>query len=397
MRVFYINAVPYGSTGRMMFSLADYVGALGGEVLTTSGFTWQLSDRRDHFVTSGLVEKYAHIQLAKMIDGVGLFSRRATRKLIRRIEEFKPDLIHMHTIHGWFVNLPMLFSYLKEAGVPVVWTLHDCWAFTGHCPHFEMIGCSKWKTGCYECPIYRDYPSSWVDGSKAMYERKKTWFTGVSRLTLVAPSEWLANNVRQSFLKDYPVRVINNGIDLSVFCPQDCNARERYGVRGQYMVLGVAYAWDERKGLDTMIELAGQLPNDYQIVLVGTDDRVDRALPDGIISIHRTQNQSELASLYAAADVFVNPTREDNFPTVNIEALASGCPVVTFDTGGSPEILDALSGFVVPKNDVGGLAERVRAICEGDAIDRGACVCRASRYSSELSITQYVGLYEELL
>lgn len=393
MKLFQINAVPYGSTGSIMVQLADAARQQGHQVLCTTGFTWKKCSRPYHFITSNILEKTIHSHLARLTGRIGCFSRGATKRMLKRLDEFEPDVIHLHNLHGWFVNLPMLFDYIRRKNIPVVWTLHDCWAFTGHCPHFDSIGCEKWKTGCHSCPLFRLYPRTYFDCSKTMYRLKKQWFAGVENLTIVTPSRWLADQVKQSFLADYPVQVIHNGIDLRVFSPGGGDVRTSYGLENKHMILGVAYAWDDKKGLDVFLELENQLPEDYRIVLVGTDEHVEQRLPEGIIPIRRTQSREELAELYGAADVFVNPSREDTFPTVNMEALACGTPVLTFDTGGSPEIPDESCGAVVPKNDIHSMEQQIRRICESRPYSKEACVARAAGFSRERAIAQYLSLY----
>ena len=303
-------------------------------------------------------------------------------------------MIHLHNLHGWYINFPLLFKYIKKNNIRVIWTLHDCWTFTGHCPHFDMIGCEKWKTGCYQCPQIGEYPASYADISKWMYKHKKQWFTGVEDMTLVTPSEWLANLTRQSFLKDYPVKVINNGIDLSIFKPTESDFRKKYDLEDKFILLGVAFGWGKRKGLDVFIELSKRLDERYQIVLVGTDENVDKQLPKNIISIYRTQNQTELAEIYTAADLFVNPTREENFPTVNIESLACGTPIVTFRTGGSPEIIDESCGVVVEKDDIDGMQKEIERIYEKRPFGQEDCVKRAQNFDMNDKFAEYVELYE---
>ena len=174
---------------------------------------------QNHFVWGSERENKRHYILGSLFDRNGCFSRIGTRNLIKDLESFDPDVIHLHNLHKFCINFPILFKYLKESNKKVVWTLHDCWAFTGHCPHFDMIGCEKWKTFCYKCPQFKSYPKSYIDRSRSMYKLKKKWFTGVENMTLVTPSKWLADLAKQSFLKDYPIQVINNGIDLSIFKP----------------------------------------------------------------------------------------------------------------------------------------------------------------------------------
>lgn len=397
MRIVQINAVAYGSTGRIMFQLADALEAGGHEALCTAGFTWKKCRRADFFITSNIFEKTAHTYLARLTGRIGCFSRPATRRLLKRLDAFRPDVIHLHNLHGWFINLPMLFAYIKKHNIRVVWTLHDCWAMTGHCPHFDRIRCEKWKTGCHHCPLHRQYPQSWFDFSKDMYDLKKKWFGGVADMTIVTPSRWLAGLVGESFLGAYPVKVIRNGIDLEAFHPRESDFRERCRCREQRIVLGVAYAWDEKKGLDVFLDLAGRLGEEYRIVLVGTDDAVDAQLPKNILSIHRTQSRRELAEIYTAADVFVNPTREDTYPTVNMEALACGTPVITFATGGSPEMLDGTCGSVVPRDDVDALEAEIRRVCTRQPFSRERCLERAKAFSQEDTISAYLELYRSKL
>ena len=363
MNIFEINSVPYGSTYNIMHGIAEVAKEKGHSIVTSSGYSTHPNKNlpKNHYNIGGIVDKSFHIFLANLTGYNGCFSQIPTLRLIRQMKRLNVDLIHLHNLHGWYINIPLLFNYIKKHNIPVVWTLHDCWAFTGHCPHFTMAKCDKWKTGCHDCPSYCEYPASLFDNSKKMYKLKKKWFTGVPNMTIVTPSQWLADLVKESYLQDYPVKVIHNGIDLDIFKPTPNNFRQKYGIADdKYIVLGVAFGWGERKGLDVFVELAKRLePEKYQIVLVGTDETVDKLLPQTIISIHRTQNQTELAEIYTAADLFVNPTRDENYPTVNMEALACGTPVLTFNTGGSPEIIDDTCGAVVPKNDIDGLYSEI--------------------------------------
>lgn len=395
MKIVSINTVSYGSTGKIMLQIADHVRKQGHEVTTfstVSGKQKQVIENHHFYCT--YFEYCVHYVLGKLTGGNGLFSVAATIRLLYAMKKIAPDIVHLHNLHGFCINLPMLFSWLKKSRVKVIWTLHDCWAFTGHCSHFDMANCEKWKSGCSECPIYRAYPESIVDNSRYMWLHKKKWFTGLSDLTLVTPSQWLADLTRNSFLSSYPVKVIHNGIDLNVFKPTISNIREKLDITSeQYLVLGVAMPWSNRKGLDVFIEMAKRLSNDYRIVLVGTDEKMEVALPANITAIHRTHDQKELAEIYTAADVFVNPTREDNFPTVNLEALACGTPVATFYTGGSPECIDNTCGIVVPKDNITAMEESVRLICEKGIFTDKACLQRAKAYAMEHRFEEYLSLY----
>lgn len=399
MKLYQINGGVFGSTGKIMFGIADAAGRQGHQVRCASPVTSTNRTRQPAQAYHQIGTYYGRrisVALARITGAEGCFGWFATKRLIADMKRFQPDLVQLHNIHGSYLNLPMLFRYIQKHHIPVVWTLHDCWAFTGHCPYFDIVQCEKWRSGCKGCPQYKEYPQSLFDNAAGMYRRKKALFTGVKDLTIVTPSQWLAELAKQSFLGKYPVQALPNGIDLSVFKPGSSDFREKYGCRHQYILLGVAFGWDRRKGLDVFVELAKRLDDTYRIVLVGTDDRVDAQLPQSIISIHRTTNQQELAEIYAAADLLVNPTREENYPTVNMEAIACGTPVLTFATGGSPEIPDELSGAVVPKDDVAALVEKIQMIRQQpfraeDLAARAACFDQNDRFMD------YVRLYEEIM
>lgn len=400
MRIVEINMCANGSTGKIMLQIAECARQEGDDVRTYSTHAFSKRYRKlppapaGHKYYGSYIESGIHFVCAHFFGFNGSYSWWATKRLIAELKKYQPDVLHLHNLHNYCINFPLLFKYIKKNNIRVIWTLHDCWTFTGHCPHFDMIGCEKWKTGCYKCPQYKRYPKSYVDRSKQMYKLKKKWFTNVKDMTLVTPSQWLADLTKQSFLSEYPVKVINNGIDLSIFKPTESDFREKYHLQDKKILLGVAFDWGKRKGLDVLIELSKRLPCDYQIVLVGTDDNVDKQLPDNIISIHRTQNQKELAEIYTAADLFVNPTREENYPTVNMEALACGTPVITFKTGGSPEILDVSCGCVVEKDDIDGLQCEIISICEEKRYLQDACLKKAKQFDMYARFAEYIELYK---
>lgn len=402
MRIVQINGGAKGSTGKIMMGIADIARTQGHEVMCASPITTTNRDAGEdcgYYRIGTFNGRRLNVALARITGFNGCFAWFETYKLLKKIDEFKPDIIHLHNLHDSYINLPMLFSYIKKHNVPTVWTLHDCWAFTGQCPHFTIVKCDKWKVGCHNCPQYKEYPASLYDNTKKMWQLKKKWFTGVKNMTIVTPSEWLAGLARESYLKQYPIEVINNGIDLNVFKPTHSNFRKQYGIPGdKYIVLGVSFAWGYRKGLDCFVEMAEKLGEQYQIVLVGTDDEIDKNLPHNIISIHRTQNQKELAEIYSAADVFVMPTREENYPTVNMEAIACGTPVVTFDTGGSPEMLDDKTGIVVEANDIEATKKAIKDICEKKRCnDEEYIVAYSKNFDMKKRFAEYIELYANVL
>lgn len=396
MKILEINQVNFGSTGHIMLQIADLATKKGHEVIC-SFYARRNKDKDKNCIYIGnKVSHNIHKKLYRKTGNNGCYSKISTWNFLRKVKKFDPDLIHIHNLHNCYINLPMLFDYIKKNNKKVVWTLHDCWSFTGQCPYFTAVGCEKWKTGCHDCEQINRYPSCSVDRTDKMWKLKKEWFTGVQNLTIVTPSQWLADLVKQSFLKDYPVKVINNGIDLDVFKPTESDFRTKHNLEDKKIILGVASVWEVRKGLDVFIELSKRLDDRYKIVLVGTNDEVDKKLPEGIISIHRTSNQKELAELYTAADVFFIPTREDNFPTVNMESLACGTPVLTFNTGGSPEMVDEATGVVLMNEDIASVEQAVISMCESGKYSKEACTERAKQYDSGLKYNEYLSLFENI-
>ena len=403
MKVLFINSFNCGSTGNIVDDLAKHLTGKGDVpiVCFPSSRTNKNRFYEGQIFIGNRISRNIHIRMGQLIGVNGIFSFFSTLNFVKRIKKIKPEIIHLHNLHNSYVNLPILFNFIKKQGIPVVWTLHDCWAFTAYCPHFTIAKCYKWQTGCYSCNQYRKVfsESPYIDRSSTMWALKEKWFTSIKSGIIVTPSNWLASLVKLSFLKEYPIEVIHNGIDLSAFKPTKSNFREKYNISAKKKILlGVAFCWDERKGLDVFIELANRLDEErYQIVLVGTDDDVDKQLPGNIISIHRTQNQKELAEIYTVADVFVNPTREEVLGLVNIEALACGTPVITFESGGSPEVIDENCGIVVKNEDISLLVEHIQFICENRPFPKEMCIERAALFSSLNMCENYYEIYRKLL
>lgn len=394
MRVFEINSVAgIRSTGRIASDIAEMLISKGHECLIAYGREDAPERCNDFTVKIGTkIGAYARFARGLILDDHGKGARGATKKLIREIDAFRPDIVHLHNIHGYYLNVRMLFEHLKNTGVPVVWTLHDCWGFTGHCAYFDYVGCDRWRTvECRDCPAKGEYPPSLVrDRSKKNVKEKREIFTSLESMTLVTPSKWLQNLVQGSYLGKYDVRCIHNGIDLSVFKPTASDILTRLGLEGKKIALGVASVWERRKGLEDFIKLSEKISDEWHIVLVGLTKKQIAALPKNILGIERTNSQTELAELYTAADVFVNPTYEDNFPTVNLEAQACGTPTVTYRTGGSPEGVDEAFCKIVEKGDTGALLSAIYALKKDPKIN-------ADRFDKNEKYLEYLALYEELL
>ena len=346
------------------------------------------------------VELTMHLIKTRLFDLHGFGSKNATKLFIKKIANLKPDVIHLHNLHGYYLNVEVLFKYLKTENKPVIWTFHDCWPFTGHCSYFDSVNCLKWKAGCGGCPIIHSYPRSWFfDNSRMNYRIKKELFNGLRNLVVVSPSEWLAGHIRNSFFSGYEIRVINNWVDLNKFRPiNNDEIRTKYNLNKKY-VLGVASRWSKRKGLDDFIKLRKVLDLNFEIVLVGLSTEQIESLPTNIRGISRTDNIEELASIYSMAEALINPTHIDNFPTINLEALACGTPVITYNTGGSPESLDAHCGFIVDKGNIPGLLASIELLREkGRAYYLSHCRSRVMNlYNKNDRCKDYFNLYQSLL
>ncbi len=415
-RVLFVNSIcGNGSTGRLICGLMDELKARGVESLACYGRKTAPPDTYASYRVGGALNVCIHGALSRLTDRHGLYSAAATAGLIRKIEEYDPDIIHLHNLHGYYLNYRILFEYLRKAEEGrrrLVWTLHDCWSFTGHCTHYQFLGCGKWmegcgnrdeggvrggrggrgESGCGNCPQKDQYPRSFLlDASRSSYELKKSLFTGLKNLRLITPSEWLSGEVKKSFMKDYEVEVIPTGIDLGRFRHVESDLKARYGLEGKRVLLGVANPWRERKGLYEFIKLSAMLPGEYRIVMIGVKRAQRRLLPESITAIDHTESIEEMAGWYSLSDAFLNLTFEDTFPTTNLEALACGTPVITYDAGGSGESLSAGTGRVVRPGD---LEEVVRAAVEFSGADRqalsGRCVQRAGMYSAPLRLGEYM-------
>lgn len=394
MKVYQINSVcGVRSTGRIVTDIYTALKKSGHECRMAYGRQSAGDYGGDAVKITRGAGVYVDAALSRITGRAGEFSLGATRRLVSDIRAFAPDIVHLHNLHGYYVNAFALIKALADIRAEVVWTLHDCWAFTGHCAYFDKYGCVKWETGCRRCPAKRDYPQSdFFDTSAKQYEKKKKIFTLPENMTLVTPSQWLKNLVSRSFMGRYPVHVIRNGVNGDVFSPGAASADEY----GDY-VLGVALPFGERKGFSDFIKLRSCLNENIKIVLVGVDERQTAMLPPGITGIKRTDSARKLAALYGGARCFINFTYEDNFPTTNIESLMCGTPVVTYDSGGSPESVFEGAGAVVPKGDVAAAARAAESIVRDARKRAETAACASALFDSRIMAENYIKLYENII
>ena len=355
MKVLFINAVcGTGSTGKICADLAKKYEAEGHGVKIAYGRHGYVPEEYKKYAVriGNDFDVKLHALQTRIFDNHGFASKKETKKFLKWADEYSPDLLWLHNLHGYYINIELLFQWIKKhPKMHIKWTLHDCWAFTGHCAHFTAVGCEKWKIHCSNCEQKKQYPASlFLDNSYKNFEVKKQLFTSVKNLEIIVPSNWLADLVKQSFLKEYPIKVVYNQIDTNIFKPTKSNFKEKYNLTNKKIILGVANVWDDRKGLNDFIKLSEMISDNYKIVLVGLTKKQIKELPNNILGIERTKNQKELAEIYSSSYVFFNPTYEDNYPTVNLEAEACGIPVITYDTGGCSETLKTKKSVCIKKD-----------------------------------------------
>lgn len=363
MKVLMINVVcGIKSTGRICTDLAYELEKQGHEVKIAYG--------RENVPEK--FQKYAirigndfsikiHGIKARVFDAAGFGSRKSTLKFIEWVKIYNPDVIHLHNIHGYYINVEVLSEYLKICGKRIIWTLHDCWAFTGHTAYCDSIGCHEWEKGCKKCLLTKVYPTSFIDNAYNNWKKKKKCFTEIPNMIIITPSEWLSGWVKKSFLKEYQVKVINNGIDTQQFYSRKTDFKERHGLTNKFMLLGVATSWNDMKGYSDFLKLSTILDEDCKLVLVGLSKQQMRTLPNNILGIEKTSSVGELAEIYSAADLFVNLSYCENYPTVNLEAILCGTQIVTYDVGGSPEIVRKVNGMIANRGDIYMVAELIKS------------------------------------
>jgi glycosyltransferase involved in cell wall biosynthesis len=401
MRVLEINTVQgIGSTGKIATELYDMLQERGEECAIA--YARGTAPERMHTIRIG--NKFAvclHGMMTRITDRHALYSVHATRRLVEQIKDYAPDLIHLHNLHGYYLDIRTLFAFLKEYDRPVVWTLHDCWSYTGHCAYYTNAGCEKWKSQCENCPLKKEYPASMLcDNSRENYKIKKELFTSLNKLQLVTPSEWLKGEVEQSFFQGIPCKSVPNGIELDTFDwkkeGQQKALKEKYGLSGKKVVLGVANVWEKRKGWDDFMKLPGFLPGDYQVVMVGLAEKQKKELPPDITGYPRTESVSQLADFYRMADVYFNGSFQETMGMTTGEAICCGTPAVVYRGTAVPESVGDGCGIIVEPGDVKAAAEAAVKLCENPAAHFEACKAYRSRFDKKIFCDAYYGIYQEM-
>lgn len=401
MKVLIINAsCGNGSTGRIVADLYHMLRNKGHFCKIAFGHGEpRMVPYEDTIRVNNKWGYYIHNVLGKLFDRAGFFSRQKTKKFVKIIEEYKPDLIHLHNLHGFWINIDILFKELRKLNIPIVWTLHDCWAYTGHCSHYTTNKCYKWVDGCHACQHLDAYPESFfVDNSRNNYLKKKDLFTSVDKMTIVTPSKWLAGEVKKSFLGKYPVIPIPNGIDLETFSHKDFVSRKKFGIpEHKKVLLAVSFVWNKEKGLDDLIELSKKIDKDkYVMVIVGLSAKQIETLllPSTIIAIERTSNIDDLVELYSLSDVFLNPSYQETMGMVTAEAIACGTPVIVYDKTAVPEIVDPQSGFVVEAGDITAMKEKIEKALDLNKESISKC---AMKFEKNNQYEKYYTIYKSIM
>ena len=399
MKVLQINTtLNWGSHGRIAEEIGLLVQKEGG---TNYIFYGRHSNESlfSNFKFNNKFDLYWHAIQTRLFDRHGLASKNATYRIINKINEIKPDIIHLHNIHGYYLNYSILFKFLSKCNIPIVWTLHDCWAYTGHCSHYAFVKCNRWKTICYHCPQKNEYPRSLLfDRSKLNFLDKKRCFTSVPNMTIIPVSHWLEGEVKKSYLNKYPIKVIHNGIDIKRFHPYPILKKD-LGLDNKFLILGVASVWEGRKGLNDFIRLRNLLSSEYIIILIGlTQKQIDK-LPGGIIGITRTNKIEELVQYYSVADVYINFSVEETFGMTTCESLACGTPAIVYNSTACPEVLSHDTGFIVEPGDfdrVLDAIEKIKRLGKNKFIN--ACRQRAiQNFNKDDKYKEYINLYNQMI
>lgn len=401
-KILQINTtVGYASPGKIANDIGDLLLESGFESHIAYGRPPESLSNSKVIRIGNDIDNYIHVLSTRLLDNHGLASKNATKKLIAQIDALAPDLIQLHNLHGYYINIEILFSYLKQLEIPIVWTFHDAWAITGHCTHFEHVGCTKWLTGCYQCPQTNTYPNSILrDRSKKNYSDKNRLFNYPKNLNIITPSRWLADLVHQSFLKEHHISVIANGVSQEIFKPRKNKELEKkLNLKNKFVVLGVCSVWDKGKGFFDFIELSKRINEDFKIIMVGVTKKQTDLLPDSVVAIPRTADAKELAEIYSLADVYVNLTYADTFPTTNLEALSCGTPIITYKTGGSVESVTEKTGLVVEQGNLSAVIKALNHVKKvGKENYTSDCLATAEQgFNKQKQYLEYINFYKTLL
>lgn len=389
-----------GSTGRLAEDLGDVALKAGWKSYIAYGRDVRPS--HSELVRIGTnFDIYAHVLKTRLFDRHGFGSKHATKKIIKQIDEIKPDVIQFQNVHGYYLNLPVILNYITEKDVPLIWSLHDCWSMTGHCAHFALEDCEKWKVECNHCPLLKDYPASWGwDSSKRNYQEKKNLIEAIPRLTIVSGSEWIASIARQSYFKNRDIHVIPDGIDTDIYSPQ-CDTAELRKINqleGKFVIMASGTAWPYYKGLDDFAKLRAVLDDNYAIIIVGMQEKEIPSLPKGLIGIPRTKTPQELASWYSMADCVMSLSRLESFGLTPVEGFACGTPAIVYNNAALPELITEKTGFVVEPGNILDVKEKVELL-RGMGKNAFTKDCRRialEKYDRYKCYQQYLSLYNSL-
>lgn len=388
------------STGKITESIGKLASEGGWDCYIAHGARYVGKSEMHSIQVSSKLGEYFHYAKSLLFDAHGLGSVSETKRLIKKIKAINPDIIQLHCIHGYYLNYAVLFEYLATTKTPVIWTFHDCWSMTGHCSYFDAVGCERWKTECYNCPLKGEYPSSYLlDASRRNFKLKKKLFTSIENMTIVTVSNWLADIVKQSYMSKYPIKVINNGVDINLFKPRESDLRLRLGLNDKFILIGVASTWEKRKGLNDYKKLAQLLSDEYCIILIGLSKEQIEKLPKNIIGIERTENQIQLAEYYSSADIVMNLSYQETFGMTTVEGFACGTPGIVYDRTASPELISEETGCVVKAGDIVGILSAIETIRNNTKKHYSdACRKRAVEfYNKDDRFKEYIKLYNSLL
>lgn len=397
MKIVQINTFPNKSTGNIMMNIHKKLIENNIESYVVWGRGKKAKDNTEIYMNDKL-GVYLHGLYTRITDKAGFASKRATKKLLQKLDVIRPDIIHLHNLHGYYINIEMLFNYIKRNNIKVVWTLHDCWAFTGHCAYFDMVNCEKWKSECRNCELKNTYPkTSIIDNSSSNYYNKKKLFNNVEDMQIISVSKWLENKIKSSFLEKHKILTIQNGIDINVFKPTESVIRETYNLQGKKVILGVASEWTKRKGLEDFIKLSQIITDEYQIILIGLNKKQIKQVPNNIIALERMKSIEELVEYYSIADVYFNASVEETFGMTTIEAMACKTPVIVYNATALPEVVTEDTGFVIEPHNIEKVWKKIELICENKIFNKKNIRKNAEKYNKEEVFEKYINVYKSMI